>query len=81
MPTYQLFVSDDQGGRLIPLEQDVIDKSPALRAILNRTSERESATRGGDGYAQSYGQSNTHNRQFDQESPGRHSKSYSKQRT
>ncbi|WP_375414278.1 hypothetical protein [uncultured Bradyrhizobium sp.] len=82
MATYRLFVTEHEGGHSISIDQQIIDESPALKAILNRTLEKAGDDTSNT-YAQSYGQTTTHNRQHDQVTPPQphHSKSYSKQRS
>ena len=84
MPTYRLIVvgGENEGARTIPVEQSVIDQSPALRAILERSSSEalKAAPMDQVGFDQSYNETPKHDNYHEDRSPSSgYSKSYTRE--
>ncbi|WP_375414279.1 hypothetical protein [uncultured Bradyrhizobium sp.] len=80
MRTYRLIVVEEEGARTFPIDQETIDQSPALKAIVERsfkTSNREGLE--SVGFDQSYDETPKHdNYHEDRTRPDGYGKSYTR---
>ena len=79
MRTYRLVIGEEQGGRTVPISQELIDESPALKAIVERAFKAEnSAMLDKVGFDQRYDETPKHDNYHEDRSGEGYTKSYTR---